>query len=150
MNRSVLLRTACAAALVAAAGLAGCQAMGGSSGQQLFQASLTGAQEVPPVTTGGSGSADLRYNPSTQMLSWSVTHSGLSGPVTAAHIHGPAPAGQNAGVAIPFTNVGSPTITGEAKLTPQQLAQLVGGQMYVNLHTAANPNGEIRGQIRSK
>lgn len=150
MNRSLLLRSACAAAAVALVGLAGCQHMGGSSGQQLFQASLTGAQEVPPVTTGGNGSADVRYNPSTQTLSWSVSYSGLSGPVTAAHIHGPAPVGQNAGVAIPFTNVTSPTITGEAKITPQQLSQLVGGQWYVNLHTAANPGGEIRGQLRPK
>jgi hypothetical protein len=150
MQRSVLLRTACAAALVAAAGLAGCQHMGGSSGQQLFQATLSGTQEVPPVSTPATGNADLRYNPSTQSLTWSVSHSGLSGPVTAAHIHGPAAAGQNAGVVIPFTNVGASTITGEAKLTPQQLAQLVGGQWYVNLHTAANPGGEIRGQLRPK
>ena len=147
MKRSVLLRGACAALLVSA-GLAGCANYGGAAGQQLFDASLSGAQEVPPATTGGSGKANVRYNPATTMLSWSVTHSGLSGPVTAAHIHGPAGPGQNAGVVIPFTNVGAETISGEARLTPEQLGQLTSGQWYVNLHTAANPGGEIRGQLR--
>ena len=147
MKRSVLLRGACAALLVSA-GLAGCANYGGAAGQQLFDASLSGSQEVPATTTAGSGKANVRYNPSTTMLSWSVTHSGLSGPVTAAHIHGPAGPGQNAGVVIPFTNVGAATITGEARLTPEQLGQLTSGQWYVNLHTAANPGGEIRGQLR--
>lgn len=148
MNRSLLLRTACAATLVAA-GLAGCAQMRGS-GQQLFEASLTGAQEVPPVATAASGTADVRYNTGNNTLSWSVTHGGLSGPVTGAHIHGPAGPGQNAGVVIPFSNLGAATITGEARITPEQLTQLTSGQWYVNLHTAANPGGEIRGQLRPR
>jgi hypothetical protein len=147
MKRSILLRGACAALLVSA-GLAGCANYGGAAGQQLFDATLSGAQEVPPASTAGSGKANVRYNPATTMLSWSVTHTGLSGPVTAAHIHGPAGPGQNAGVVIPFTNVGAATITGEARLTPEQLGQLTSGQWYVNLHTAAHPGGEIRGQLR--
>ncbi|HEY0822357.1 MAG TPA: CHRD domain-containing protein [Ramlibacter sp.] len=147
MNRSVLLRTACAAFL--AAGLAGCAQMRGS-GQQLFEAGLTGAQEVPPVATTASGSADVRYNTGTNMLSWSVAHSGLSGPITGAHIHGPAGPGQNAGVVIPFTNLNAATITGEARITPEQLAQLASGQWYVNLHTQRHPGGEIRGQLRPR
>ena len=150
MNRSLFLRTACAAALAATA-LAGCSSMRGSvTSQETYQATLSGAEEVPAVTTAGTGTADVRYNSNSQMLSWSVTHSGLSGPVTAAHIHGPAGPGQNAGVLIPFTNVGAGTITGEAKITPEQLAQLTSGQWYVNLHTAARPAGEIRGQLRRK
>ena len=147
MKPSVLVRGACAALLVSA-GMAGCANYGGAAGQQLFDATLSGAQEVPPTTTAGSGQANVRYNPATTMLSWSVTHTGLSGPVTAAHIHGPAGPGQNAGVVIPFTNVGAATIAGEARLTPEQLGQLTSGQWYVNLHTAANPGGEIRGQLR--
>ena len=150
MNRSLFLRTACAAALAAIA-LAGCASMrGAATTQQTYQASLTGTEEVPAVTSTGTGTADVRYNSNSQMLSWSVTHSGLSGPVTAAHIHGPAGPGQNAGVVVPFTNVGAATITGEAKITPEQLAQLTSGQWYVNLHTARNPGGEIRGQLRAK
>ncbi len=147
MNRSIFLRGACAALLVA--GAAGCAQMRGS-GQQLFDAGLTGAQEVPPVSTPASGTADMRYNTGTNMLSWSVTHSGLSGPVTGAHIHGPAGPGQNAGVVIPFTNLGAATITGEARITPEQLTQLASGQWYVNLHTARHPGGEIRGQLRPR
>jgi hypothetical protein len=150
MNRSLFLRTACAAALVATA-VAGCASMRGASGsQETYQATLSGSQEVPPATTAGTGTADVRYNANNQMLSWSVTHSGLTGPVTAAHIHGPAGPGANAGVLIPFTNVGGATITGEAKITPEQLAQLTSGQWYVNLHTARYPGGEIRGQLRRK
>ena len=150
MNRTLFLRTTCAAALAAVV-LAGCGSMqGASTTQQTFQAVLAGTQEVPVVTTTGTGTADVRYNTNNQMLSWSVTHSGLSGPVTAAHIHGPAGPGQNAGVVVPFTNVGAATITGEAKITPEQLAQLTSGQWYVNLHTARNPGGEIRGQLRAK
>lgn len=147
MNRSVLIRSACAAALVTA--VAGCAGMRGS-GQQLFEANMTGAQEVPPVATAGSGRAEVRYNTGTNMLSWSVTYSGLSGPATAGHIHGPAGPGQNAGVLVPFTNVTAPTITGETRITPEQLTQLTSGQWYVNLHTAAHPGGEIRGQLRPK
>jgi hypothetical protein len=150
MNRSLFLRTACAAALAATA-LAGCSSMrGAATSQETYQATMSGAQEVPAVATAGTGTADVRYNSNSQMLSWSVTHSGLSGPVTAAHIHGPAGPGANAGVLIPFTNVGGGTITGEAKITPEQLAQLTSGQWYVNLHTAAHPAGEIRGQLRRK
>ena len=147
MKRSILLRTAVAALL--AAGLAGCAGMRGS-GQQMFGANLTGAQEVPPVATTGTGTADVRYNTGTNMLSWSVTHAGLSGPLTGGHIHGPAGPGQNAGVVIPFTNLTAPTITGEARITPEQLTQLTSGQWYVNLHTARNPGGEIRGQLRPR
>ena len=147
MNRSVLLRTAAAAVL--AVGLAGCAQMRGS-GQQMFGATLTGAEEVPPVATTASGTADVRYNTGTNMLSWSVTHTGLSGPVTGAHIHGPAGPGQNAGVVIPFTNLNAATITGEARITPEQLTQLTSGQWYVNLHTQRNPGGEIRGQLRPR
>ena len=65
-----------------------------------FQVKLDGAQQVPSVQTGGSGTADLTYDPATKVLTWNVTFSGLSGPATMAHFHGPAPAGKNAGVEI--------------------------------------------------
>jgi hypothetical protein len=148
MNRSVLLRSVLASTALAI-GLGGCAMMRGSSGPA-YTASLSGAQEVPPVATSGTGSADVKFDPATSMLSWSVTHGGLSGPVTGAHIHGPAGPGQNAGVLVPFTNVGAMPISGEARITPEQLSQLNSGQWYVNLHTARNPGGEIRGQLRPR
>jgi hypothetical protein len=80
-------------------------------------------------------------------LSWTVNYSGLSGPATAAHIHGPAEPGKNASPAVPFQNAGVNPITGSATLTDAQVADLNDGKYYVNIHTAANPGGEIRGQI---
>lgn len=71
---------------------------------------------------------------------------GLSGPATAAHFHGPASAGANAGVVVPFANAASP-IEGQATITAAQAADLMAGRWYANIHTAANPGGEIRGQM---
>jgi hypothetical protein len=113
-----------------------------------FKADLTGAQEVPPVTnTQGKGSATITFDSPAKRLSWNVTYSGLSGPATAAHIHGPAEPGKTAPPYIPFQNAGVSPITGSATLTDAQVADLNGGRMYVNVHTAANPGGEIRGQV---
>jgi len=111
---------------------------------------LTGAQQVPPVQTPGSGTADLTYDPSTRVLTWSITYSGLSGPATMAHIHGPGAAGKNAGVEVWLSKRGSEAtspLTGQATLTPAQAKQLMAGDTYVNVHTQAHPSGEIRGQI---
>jgi len=174
MNRSVFLRGTCVAAVIGLT-LAGCAQMRSSQSapspgtpsqatpsqatpsqatpsqaMQVYEASLAGAQEVPPVTTTATGAAEVRYNPATSMLSWRVTYSGLSGPATGAHIHGPAGPGQNAGVLIPFSNAGTSPITGETRITAQQLGQLSSGQWYVNVHTAKNPDGEIRGQLRPR
>ena len=149
ITRSGFLRTTAAAAFVTL-GLAGCGMMHSmSSNTETFSAAMTGAQEVPPVNTAGSGNAEAKDNRNTGTLSYRVTYSGLSGPATAGHIHGPAGPGANAGVVVPFANAGSP-ITGEAKLTPEQFNQLASGQLYVNVHTAAHPGGEIRGQLRRR
>ena len=83
------------------------------------------------------------------MLRWKLTYSGLSGPATGAHFHGPAMPGSNAGVVVPFTSATSP-IEGQATLTPAQLADLMDGKWYANVHTASNPGGEIRGQVMVK
>jgi hypothetical protein len=115
-----------------------------------FTVPLTGAQQVPPVQTSGSGTADLTYNPSTRVLTWNITYSGLSGPATMAHIHGPAPQGKNAGIEIWLSRRGSEAtspITGRATLSATQARQLMAGDMYINVHTRAHPAGEIRGQI---
>jgi hypothetical protein len=69
----------------------------------IYEATLTGAQEVPPVATSGSGQAEVQYDELTQVIRWKVSYSGLTGPVTGAHIHGPAGPGQNAGVVVGFS-----------------------------------------------
>ncbi len=115
-----------------------------------FKVPLTGAQQVPPVQTSATGTADLSYDPATRVVTWSVTCSGLSGPPTMAHFHGPAAAGKNGPVVIWLTEKGKPAATpikGEATLTPEQAQQFNAGEWYINVHTQANPGGEVRGQV---
>jgi hypothetical protein len=108
---------------------------------------LDGANAMPVVNTAASGSIEGTWVTDSNTLSWTVTYSGLSGPVTGAHFHGPAAAGENGPVALPFTgNLDSP-IEGTATLSPTQAEELAAGRWYVNLHTAAHPDGEIRGQV---
>jgi CHRD domain len=111
-----------------------------------MKATLDGKQEVPPNTSAGKGTADIDYDAASKKLSWKLNYSGLSGPATAAHFHGPAAPGANAGVAIPISNAASGS-DGSATLTDAQAADLTGGKYYINVHTAANPGGEIRGQV---
>ena len=114
-----------------------------------YKANLAGAAEVPPVQSAGTGTAAVNVDTATKGVSWRVDYSGLSGPLAAAHIHCGAPAGGNAGVAVPLgaaPNLGSP-LQGTATMTDAQLQQLQSGQCYVNLHTEANKGGEIRGQL---
>jgi len=112
-----------------------------------MKATLDGKSEVPPTTTAGKGTADVDFDPATKKVSWKVTHSGLSGPATAAHFHGPGEPGKNAGVAVAIPNAASSPAEGSATLTDAQAADLTAGKYYVNIHTAANPGGEIRGQV---
>lgn len=114
-----------------------------------YKAVLQGSQEVPAITTNGTGTADVTYDSATKKLTWKVTFSGLSGPATAAHFHGPAEAGKNAGVVVPIAGTASP-MDGSATLSDAQAADLAGGKLYVNIHTAANKGGEIRGQVVKK
>jgi hypothetical protein len=114
-----------------------------------FKAALAASQEVPPVAGGGTGEANVTYDTASKKLTWKVTFSGLSGPATAAHFHGPAEAGKNAGVAVPIAGTASP-LEGSATLTDAQAADLMAGKWYVNIHTAANKGGEIRGQVVKK
>jgi hypothetical protein len=117
---------------------------------QSFKVTLTGAQQVPPVQTSATGTADLSYDPTTRVVTWSVTYSGLSGPATMAHFHGPAAAGKNGPPVIWLTEKGKPAespIKGQATLTPEQAQQFNAGEWYINVHTQANPGGEVRGQV---
>lgn len=114
-----------------------------------YKANLSATSEVPPVQSAGKGAAAVNVDPTTGAASWRVEYSGLTGPAAAAHIHCGAGAGANAGVAVPLAsgpNVPNP-MTGSGTMTPAQLAQLQAGQCYVNVHTAANKGGEIRGQL---
>jgi hypothetical protein len=111
---------------------------------------LSGAQQVPPVATKGEGMADITFDPGTRMVTWDITYSGLSSPVTMAHFHGPAAAGKSGPVAVWLTKKGEPVsgpIKGEATLTPEQAKQFEAGEWYVNVHTKDHPAGEIRGQV---
>ena len=113
----------------------------------MFKATLGAAQEVPPNDSKGKGTAELTYDTTSKELTWKITFDGLSGPATVAHFHGPAELGTNAGVALAIgQNLTSPA-TGKATLTDAQAADLVAGRWYVNIHTAANKGGEIRGQV---
>jgi len=107
---------------------------------------LTSASEVPPNDSKGTGTADVNFDTASKLLTWRVTYSGLTGPVTMAHFHGPAEPGKNAGIMIPFKDVASGA-QGSATLTDTQAADLMAGKMYVNVHTAAHPGGEIRAQV---
>ena len=112
-----------------------------------MKAALDGKSEVPANNSAATGTADIDYDAATKKLTWKLTYSGLSGPATAAHFHGPAAAGANAGVAVAIPNATSSPAEGSATLTDAQAADLMAGKYYVNVHTAANPGGEIRGQV---
>jgi len=106
---------------------------------------LTGANEVPPVTTSASGDGAISIAEDGS-VSGSVTTKGVQG--TAAHIH-MAAAGNNGPVIVPFTKEGDTyKAPAGAKLNADQLKAFKSGDLYVNVHSAANPNGEIRGQLK--
>ena len=132
------------AALAAAAGLGLCPALAET---MTMKAELAGASEVPATTSQGKGMVTATYDSVSKKLEWKGTVSGLSGAATAAHFHGPAEAGKNAGVLVPAPVGPSGAFEGSATLTDDQARALAAGQVYFNIHTAANPNGEVRGQI---
>jgi hypothetical protein len=117
-----------------------------SAEQVKFMADLKAGDEVPPTSSSGTGMADVTYDTDSKKLTWKVEFSGLTGDATAAHFHGPAAPGENADVAVPIPGTASP-LEGSADLTDAQAADLMAGKWYVNVHTAANPKGEIRGQV---
>jgi len=123
-------------------------ALAGPACAEEFKVMLNGKSEVPPTTSSGTGTADINYDAATKKLSWKLNYSGLSGPATAAHFHGPAGSDKNAGVAVAIPNIASNPDEGSATLTDAQAADLLAGKYYINIHTAAHPTGEIRGQVK--
>jgi hypothetical protein len=146
----IISRISLGGAIVAAAvTFAGCSGMNMPMMSKTGSATnaMSGEQEFPPKPGSGSGIVKTTLDKDTRKLTWVVTYSGLSGPVTAGHFHGPAAPGHNAGVVVPFTGSMASPIEGSATLTEAQMADLLAGKWYANLHTAANPGGEIRGQV---
>jgi hypothetical protein len=122
-----------------------------------FEATLTGAAERPdPVTTTATGSGTLEINDNN--IEFSITVNGLSGAATMAHIHGPATTSESAPIVVTFTSLstsvtgtlvsGSFSTTGNVAISLDSLKTMIrNGRAYFNVHTVANPAGEIRGQI---
>lgn len=114
---------------------------------------MTGDQEVPAKTTNATGTADVSYNKTTKILSFTLSWTDLSGVPTGSHIHGPAARGENAGVKFDFFDAIPKTVSGTysstATVDEVQIKEdsLLKGFYYFNIHTANNPGGEIRGQI---
>ena len=110
-----------------------------------IKVTLTGDQEVPPVKSTGSGSGTITIGVD-HAVSGSITITGITG--TAAHIH-EAATGKNGPVIIPLTKNGDTyTVPADAKLSDAQYASFQAGNLYINVHTAAHPGGEIRGQLK--
>jgi CHRD domain len=114
--------------------------------KQMLRATLSSAAEVPPNASSGSGTMEGSFDKASGVMRWKVTYTGLTGPATMAHFHGPAMPGSNAGVVVPFPSAASPA-EGMVNLTAAQATDLMTGKWYVNVHTAQNPGGEIRGQV---
>lgn len=114
-----------------------------------LKASLSGSKEVPSNDSKGKGEVTATYDTATKKFAWKGSYSGLSGPATAAHFHGPAKPGKNAGIAVAIfggANAKSP-FEGSATLSEEQAKQLLDGEWYVNVHTGTHAAGEIRGQL---
>lgn len=135
-----------------------------------FSADLTGAAEVPPNDSAGTGQVSADYDTEAKILQWNISYQYLTGPATAAHFHGPAnpdetadpivtvdlePATAGAEAAAPAEAApaeppaaeAAAHLTGESTLTDQQAADLRAGRWYFNIHTAMYPDGELRGHL---
>ena len=112
-----------------------------------FKTDMKASEEVPPNDSTGTGTVEASLDTATNVLSWTITYSGLTGPAVAAHFHGPADAGKNAGPVVPIEGDLASPIKGTATISPEQAADLQAGKWYFNVHTAAHKDGEIRGQL---
>lgn len=108
---------------------------------------LSGGNEAPVNASDATGTAVVTLDTNSMEMRWTVTYENLSGPLIAAHIHGPAQPGENAGIVVGFDPIEVSPITGSTVLTEEQAADLLAGLYYVNLHTDAHPGGEVRAQL---
>jgi hypothetical protein len=113
-----------------------------------LKATLDAATEVPPKASSGTGTVTATLDTATEVFTYHIEFKDLTGPAVAAHFHGPAAVGANARPQVPIKMdpIASP-IDGTATLTADQAKDLLDGKWYFNVHTAANPGGEIRGQV---
>jgi hypothetical protein len=150
MKNSSVKRLVAGAAIFASLTLAGCAGLRDNMpdwmpGSGAIKVSLTGAEEVPPLNVPGSGSGSFRVAED-GTVSGSVTTKDVAG--TMAHIHRGAK-GTNGPVIVPLDKKGDTySVPAGRKLTPQQIEDLKAGRLYVNVHTARNKGGEVRGQLQ--
>jgi hypothetical protein len=161
MTQLLARRSTRALAMLACLGvvaLTGCQTQSGAwqwpwsastapANDTALRLSLSGANEVPPVTTAATGSGTITIG-ADRTVRGSISVTGMT--PTAAHIH-TGPAGANGPVIIPLTRGGETTfnVPADAKLSDAQWADFQAGKLYVNVHSAAHPNGEIRAQLKA-
>jgi hypothetical protein len=131
-------------------------ASGAGATSYSITSTINGAQETPPVITLGTGTMTGTYDDVTNVLTWSGSFSGLNSNTTNAHFHGPAAVGVGpAGVLVAMTGganvfplgVTSGSFSGSATLSAAVETHLLAGLVYVNIHSATSPGGEIRGQV---
>lgn len=125
---------------------------GAVQAQWTFQAFLTGLGETPPNASPGTGIGTVVLNAAQTQITVDESWSGLTAPATASHIHGPGGAGTNAPVLFPLSGVPAATAGSVPEqsfaITPTQVGYLFAGYLYLNVHTATFPGGEIRGQLQ--
>jgi CHRD domain len=146
MRKLVALSTAVAFAALALSALSGAA----TSKSTVWTAALSSGQEVPKQVVKMAAAHGLFKGTLTgSTLKWKLTFGSLTGAATAAHIH-MAAKGKAGNVVVPLCG-GTPAcksgMSGTAKLTPALLSAFKKHLLYVNVHTAKNPNGEIRGQL---
>ena len=126
--------------------------------RETFSANLTTAAEVPPVTNAPNASGTATFTLRGGVMEYAIDVSGLTGPSVGAHIHGPAAVGVPAGIIVGFSGLTTvtagrlasgtfTTATAAGVSFDSVLVLMRNGNAYLNVHTALNPGGEIRGQI---
>ena len=144
------MRNASFLAAIVGVGMAGAFLLGSAPASAEvvpWKAELGGSSEVPATDSAGRGTFEGSYDTENRTLAYTITYSGLTGAVTTAHFHGPASPGKTAPIMLPIPNAGTSPIRSTATLSPEQADDLKRG-VYVNLHTDAHPDGEIRGDLQ--